>query len=228
MNSFELNKILGAVLFIGLCVLGLNITAGAIFSPVHPEKPGFDVAVKETPAAGQPSAKEPEKPIAALLADSSAEKGKTAARKCEACHTFNNGGANKVGPNLWEIVGRKVASHAGFDYSAAMKSKGGEWTFEALNTYLRNPKADVPGTKMAFAGISRDSERADVIHYLQTLADNPRPLPKVAAAPAPAGGQQQGAAPAGGAPQGQQPGATPQAAPQGQPPAAPPAAQPRQ
>jgi cytochrome c len=227
MNSFELNKILGAVLFICLCILALNITAGAIFAPVTPEKPGYAIAVKETPGAGEPAKKEPEKPIAVLLAESSVDKGKVAAKKCEACHTFNKDGPNKVGPNLWGIVGRKLATHAGFDYSAAMKSKGGEWSFEALNTYLRNPKADVPGTKMAFAGISRDSERADVIHFLQSLADNPVPLPKVAeapagAAPTPAAGAPQGQPPA--APQGQQPGA----APAGQPPAGSTPAPPRQ
>ena len=214
MNSFELNKILGAVLFIGLCILALNITAGAIFAPVHPEKPGYAIAVKETPGAQEPATKEPAKPIATLLADSSAEKGQVAARKCQACHTFEKGGANKVGPNLWAIVGRKVAGHEGFDYSAAMKAKGGEWTYEALNAYLLNPKADVPGTKMAFAGLPRDSERADLINYLHTLADNPVPFPKVAEAPAggaPAQGQQPGAAPSG-----QQ---QPQQPPAGQPPA---------
>jgi cytochrome c len=202
MNSFELNKILGAVLFTGLCVLALNITAGALFAPVKPEKPGYAVAVPEKKGTGPARPAEPEKPIAELLASASVEKGQTAAKKCAACHSFEKSGPNKVGPNLWGIVGHKVAAHAGFDYSAAMKAKGGEWTFEALNTYLKNPRADVPGTKMAFAGIPRDSERADLINYLRTLADNPLPLPKVAegqpASPPPAGqqpGTQQKAAP---------------------------------
>lgn len=180
MNSFELNKILGAVLAISLCLLALNITAGALFAPVKPAKPGYEIAVKEGAGEHKAAPKEPEKPIAVLLASASVEKGQVAAKKCDACHTYNKGGANKVGPNLWGIVGRKVASHAGFDYSSAMKGKGGEWTFEGLNKYLRNPKADVPGTKMAFAGITRDSERGDLINYLRTLADNPLPLPKVA------------------------------------------------
>jgi cytochrome c len=180
MNSFELNKILGALLFTGLCLLALNITADALFSPMKPAKPGYAIAVKETPAGHDAAPKEPEKPIAELLANASVEKGQVAAKKCDACHTYNKGGQNKVGPNLWGIVGRKVASHSGFDYSPAMKGKGGEWTFEALNKYLVNPRTDIPGNKMAFAGITRDSERADLINYLRTLADNPLPLPKVA------------------------------------------------
>jgi cytochrome c len=195
MNSFELNKILGAVLFTGLCLLALNIAASAIFSPVKPAKPGYDIAVKEHAGDQKAAVKEPEKPIAVLLASASVEKGQTAAKKCVACHTFEKGGPNKVGPGLWDILGRKVASHAGFDYSPAMKAKGGEWTFEALNTYLRNPKADVPGTKMAFAGINRESERGDLINYLRTLADNPMPLPKVAEGQ-PAGQPAPAAAPA--------------------------------
>jgi len=118
MNSFELNKILGAVLFTGLCLLALNIAASAIFSPVKPAKPGYDIAVKEHAGDQKAAVKEPEKPIAVLLASASVEKGQTAAKKCVACHTFEKGGPNKVGPGLWDILGRKVASHAGFDYSA--------------------------------------------------------------------------------------------------------------
>jgi cytochrome c len=180
MNSFELNKILGAVLFTCLCILALNITADAVFAPVKPAKPGYAIAVpeKQDAAPGQPA--EPSKPIAALLAEASAERGQAAARVCVACHTFQKGEPNKVGPNLWDTVGKKVATHQGFDYSPAMKAKGGEWSFEALDIYLKNPRAAVPGTKMAFAGINRDSQRADVIMFLRTLADKPQPLPKVA------------------------------------------------
>lgn len=197
MNSFELNKILGAVLFTCLCILSLNITADAIFSPVKPEKPGYAIAVPEKPGAGPAAPAEPAKPIAELLASASVEKGQAAARVCVACHTFEKGGPNKVGPNLWGIVGAKHGHIAGFDYSAPMKAKSGEeWSFEALNAFLKNPKAAVPGTKMAFAGISRDSQRADLINYLRTLADNPLPLPKVAEGqPAAPAGQQAPAAP---------------------------------
>ena len=181
MDSFELNKILGAILGTSLVLLALNITAGAIFAPHKPEKPGYAVAVKEGDGGHKEAApKEPEQPIEVLLAKASAEKGETAAKKCVSCHTFNKGGANKVGPHLWDVVGRDKAAVADFNYSNAMKQAGGKWTFEDLNKYLQNPKGFIPGNKMAFAGISRNSERADVINYLRTLADSPMPLPKVA------------------------------------------------
>jgi cytochrome c len=185
MDSFELNKILGAVLGICLVLLSLNITANAIFAPHKPAKPGYDIAVPDQPADGKggaPAAAEPPKPIAELLAASDVARGETSAKKCAACHTFNKGGPNRVGPNLWGIVGRAKASVAGFNYSTAMKGKGGDWGYDDLNAYLLNPKAMVPGTNMQFAGISRGGERGDLINYLHTLADSPVPLPKAAAA----------------------------------------------
>jgi len=184
MDSFELNKIMGALLGTCLFVLSINIGANAFFSPGKVEKPGYDIAVPETPAGGAPAGPaEPDKPIADLLASSDAAKGENAAKKCLACHTFNKGGPNRVGPNLWGVLNRAKGSEAGFNYSAAMKSKGGEWTYEDLNKFLANPKGFVQGTNMQFAGLSKSSERADVINYLHTLADNPGPLPKAAEAP---------------------------------------------
>jgi cytochrome c len=181
MDSFELNKILGAVLGTCLVLLALNITAGAIFAPAKPAKPGYDITAQEKAAESKAGPKEPSQPIEVLLASSSAEKGEASAKKCAACHTFNKGGPNRVGPNLWGLVNRKKASAAGFNYSAAMKAKGGDWSFQDLNIYLTNPKAFVPGTNMTFAGLPRDSERADVINYLRSLADSPAPVPKAAA-----------------------------------------------
>ena len=153
MNSFELNKVLGAILGTCLITLALNIGAGAIFAPEKPAKPGYAIAAKE----------------------------------CGACHTFEKGGPNRVGPNLWGIVDRARASEAGFNYSAAMKAKGGKWTYDELSKFLTNPRGYIQGTAMTFAGLARDTQRADVISYLRTLADSPVPLPKAAAnAPAPA------------------------------------------
>jgi len=189
MNSFELNKILGAILGTCLITLALNIGAGAIFAPEKPAKPGYNIAVKEQGEGEKGgAAKEPDQPIETLLAKASAEKGQATARQCQACHTFEKGGPNRVGPNLWGIVNRQRASEAGFNYSAAMKSKGGTWTFEDLNKFLANPRGYIAGTNMTFAGLSRAEQRADVIDYLHTLADNPVPLPK-AAENAPANGQ---------------------------------------
>jgi cytochrome c len=184
MDSFELNKILGAVLGTCLVLLTLNITAGAVFSPKKPDTPGYNIAVAEQEAGPAQAAAAPDEPIEKLLASATVEKGEASARKCAACHTFGKGEPNKVGPNLYGIVGRDRASVPGFNYSAAMKAKGGKWTIEELNAFLINPKGAVPGTTMAFAGLPRGSERADVIAFLNSRADSPAPLPKAAEAPA--------------------------------------------
>ena len=178
MDSFELNKVLGAILATCLILLVTSFTAGAIFAPVMPEKPGFEIAVKEAAHGdGKEAAAAPSEPIEKLLQTASVEKGASAAKKCAACHTFEKGGPNRVGPNLFGIVDRDRATQAGFNFSAAMKGKTGKWTYEDLNKFIANPKGFVPGTAMGFAGIQKDSERADVIDYLHTLADSPVPLP---------------------------------------------------
>src|SRR5438034_6913273 len=178
MDSFELNKVLGAILGTCLVLLVTNFTAGAVFAPKPPEKPGYEIAVKEEAhGGGKEAAPALSEPIEKLLQTASAEKGAAAAKKCAACHTFEKGGPNRVGPNLFGIVERARASEAGFNYSAAMKGKGGKWTYDELNKFIANPKGFIPGTAMGFAGIPKDSERADVIAYLHTLSDNPVPLP---------------------------------------------------
>jgi cytochrome c len=196
MNSFELNKILGAILGTCLITLALSITAGAIFAPEKPAKPGYEIAVKEESGGEEAGAKEPEVPIETLLASASVEKGQQIAKQCQACHTFEKGGPNRVGPNLWNIVGSaRGEDRGGFNFSAAMKAKGGTWTFAELYKFLANPRGYIPGTNMTFAGLARGQQRADVIDFLHTLSDSPLDLPKAAEnAPAP------GAAPAGAAP----------------------------
>jgi cytochrome c len=183
MDSFELNKILGAVLGTCLALLSLNIAAGAIFSTHEPEKPGYEVAVQEEAKPGAPGEKAPaEVPLPVRFASADVSRGENSAKKCAACHTVGKGEPNRVGPNLWGIVGRPKASEAGFNYSAAMKSQKGNWTPEDLDVYLTNPRGMVPGTNMSFAGIPRGTERADLITYLNTHSDKPVDLPKQAAA----------------------------------------------
>jgi cytochrome c len=177
MNSFEINKYLGALLGTCLILLAVHIGSGAIFSSPAPAKPGYEVAVKEEKAGGE-AAKSTEAPIDTLLASASVEHGAQVAKQCGACHNFQEGQGAKVGPDLYGVVGRKIASKPGFNYSAALKAKGGDsWTFDELNKWLKDPRADVPGTAMTFAGLSNEKARADVIAYLNSLSKDPLPLP---------------------------------------------------
>ena len=179
MDSFELNKIAGAVLGTCLFVMGVNIVSGVIFTPKKAGNAGYDLpAAEETAAAGAGAAAAQEEPLPVRLAKADPAKGQNAAKKCAACHDFTKGGPNKVGPNLYGIVGRQVAAHPGFNFSAALKAKGGTWTPEELDNFIPTPKKDVPGTIMAFAGIPGGAERADIIAYANTLSDSPAPLPK--------------------------------------------------
>ena len=180
MDSFELNKILGAILGTCLLLLVTSFTASAIFAPNKPQKPGFEIAVKEEAAGGEKAAAPPPEPIEKLLQTASVQKGEASAKKCAACHTFAKGDKNGVGPNLYGIVGDHKGEGRGFNFSAAMKAKGGSWTIDDLNQFISSPKGFVPGTAMGFAGIPKDTERADVLAYLNSLSDKPAPLPTAA------------------------------------------------
>jgi cytochrome c len=169
-NVYQINKILGLVLGTALFLQTVHIVDGN-FTP----KPGSEVAVKaEQPAEAAAGAQS----FDSLLASASAEHGAQITKQCEICHSLQEGQGPKVGPGLYGVVDRPVASVTGFNYSAALKAKGGKWTFAALNKWLTNPRAYAPGTAMTFAGLSSDKQRADVIAYLDTLSKTPVPLPK--------------------------------------------------
>ena len=182
MSSFEWNKIIGAVLVTLLAIKTFDIVGDGIVHPQPLEKNVYVVAgaaqaAPTTPGAAVGSAVKTIEPIAPLLASANADTGKKAAQKCATCHTFDKGGPNRVGPNLWGVVNADHGHAAGFAFSDAIKKKEGPWNYEALNQFIANPKGYVPGTKMAFAGVARAQERADIIAFLRTLSDAPAPLP---------------------------------------------------
>jgi cytochrome c len=169
MDGFQLNKILGLVLGTLLVLQTVRIVDGMFL----PAKEHSRVAVAEAKGEAAGGAQ-----LDNLLASASAEHGAQLAKVCQICHNFEEGQGPKVGPDLYGIVERPVASAAGFKYSAALKAKGGKWTFAALNKWLTDPRGDVPGTSMTFVGVSSEKQRADLIAYLDTLSKNPVPLPK--------------------------------------------------
>ena len=184
MDSWEWNKIAGAVLGTLMFVLVLNILSGALFEVPPPAKPGFIVegVPAQTASASTAPAAEAMPDWGTVLPKADVAEGQKVAERCQQCHDFTKGGPNKIGPNLWGIVNRPRATHPGFDYSSAMASKHDPWTYDNLFTYLKLPAAMVPGTKMTFAGISSAQDRINLLAYLRTLADTPAAVP----APAPA------------------------------------------
>ncbi|MEO3997628.1 cytochrome c family protein [Mesorhizobium sp. CAU 1732] len=187
MDSFELNKLIGAFLAVVFVVMSVSIASDSIFAAHAPEKPGYIIEAAE-PAAGGDAPAEAGPSIPELMQTADAAAGEQAFRRCAACHTAEEGGANKVGPNLWGVVNRPIASHEGFNYSAAMRefSQGGSvvWDWEHLSGFTQAPRAYISGTAMAFAGIKNPQEEANLLVYLRTLSNDPAPLPEVAAAPA--------------------------------------------
>lgn len=166
----EFNKYAGAVLGTLTLVMGLNLFSGVLVSPHAPAKPGWELPGAEAAKSGgaAPAAAAAEEPIAKRLASADAKKGESVAKQCNACHTFDKGGAVKTGPNLFGIAGRQAGSVGGFNYSDAIKGLK-PWTPEQLDAFLANPKAVAAGNKMAFAGIKDGGQRADLIAYLNSL-----------------------------------------------------------
>ena len=176
MDAFEVNKVAGAVLGALLFAVGSGFVAELIYHPKPAGGAGYDLPEAKEESAAAPEAAKVE-PIAVRLASASVEKGQGGTKACQACHNFEKGGPNKVGPNLYNVVERKKGSHEGFEYSAGMKEKGGDWTYADLDGFLESPKTYVKGTKMAYAGIAAPQERGNVIAYLRTLSEDPKPLP---------------------------------------------------
>ncbi|AWN39355.1 c-type cytochrome [Methylobacterium durans] len=175
MDSFEVNKVAGAVLGALLFAMGSGFVAELIYHPKPAGNAGYELPEPKAETAGAPAAKA--EPVAVRLASANVEKGQGGTKACQSCHSFEKGGPNKVGPHLWDVVERQKAHEPGFDYSASLKEKGGAWTYEDLDHFLESPKGYAKGTKMAFAGISSPQERANVIAYLRTLSDSPKALP---------------------------------------------------
>lgn len=178
MDSFEFNKIAGAILGTLMLTMALGLFSGFVFAPSMPAKPGYELP--DAPAAAAPAAEAsaaPAAPLPILLAKADIGKGEADAKVCAACHNFQKGAGAKIGPPLWDVVGRTKGSVPGFDYSDAMKNKGGTWTLDDINAFITNPKAYVPGTKMGYAGEQSPEKRADIVDYVHTLADSPQPLP---------------------------------------------------
>jgi cytochrome c len=174
------NTIAGGVLFAGIIALGTSIVAGEVFHSERPEKMGYPIAGVAQEGEGGAAA---EQPIEVYLAKADPAKGQQVFNKCAACHNADKGGANQLGPNLWNVLGEPIGQGKGFAFSDALSKKGGTWNWDNLSQWLTSPRNFAPGTKMTFAGLGDPQDRANVIAFLNQHSDAPKPLP---AAPAPA------------------------------------------
>ncbi|MFL6751970.1 MAG: c-type cytochrome [Sphingomicrobium sp.] len=186
------NTIAGWVLFAGIVALGSSIVASEVFHSERPAKMGYPIEGVEVEGEGGAAA---EQPIEAYLAKADPAKGQQVFNKCAACHNADKGGANQLGPNLWDVIGEPIGKGKGFAFSPALSGKGGNWDWHSLSEWLKSPKAFAPGTKMTFAGLGNPQDRADVIAFLNTHSDAPKPLPAVPAATADASAAKPGTGP---------------------------------
>tara|TARA_Y100001936_G_scaffold236932_1_gene266887 strand:+ start:390 stop:929 length:540 start_codon:yes stop_codon:yes gene_type:complete len=179
MDSFEINKIVAAVLIVALLVIGISKLSEVIFHVEKPEKPGYVVELDQatTASVSTETADDEKIDIVALMAMGDVASGEKIFKKCAACHSINKGGKNNIGPALYNVVGRKIGGVADYKYSKALAGYGKEWNFEELNGFLIKPAKWIKGTKMAYAGLRKEKDRASVIKYLNQNSDNPLPLP---------------------------------------------------
>ena len=179
MDSFEVNKIIAAILMVALLVIGLGKIADSIFFVEKPKNPGYQVEVESKLASNtSQTTEEIEKvDISAIMALGDVVSGEKIFKKCAACHSINKSGKNKIGPALYNVVGRAVGGVDGYKYSKALASYGKDWTFEELNGFLKKPASYLKGTKMSYAGLRKEKDRASVIKYLNQSSDNPKQLP---------------------------------------------------
>ena len=180
MDSFELNKIIGAVLLVALLVIGIGKVSNLVFKINKPEKSNYKVEL-DVESADIKGDEEPVQreivDIAALLSTGDLAHGEKVFKKCSACHSIKSGGGNKIGPALYNVVGRKVGALDDYKYSKALAEYSKNWSFEELNGFLLKPKDWIKGTKMAYAGLRKEKDRASVILYLNKYSDSPLPLP---------------------------------------------------
>jgi len=180
MDSFELNKVIAAILMVALLIIGIGKLSNVIFHVEKPKTPGYSVEIEQkttldTVVSSETTEKKVD--IAALISMGDLATGEKVFKKCAACHSIVKGGKNNIGPALYNVVGRQVGAVNDYKYSKALSGYGKEWTFEELNGYLLKPAKWIKGTKMAFAGLRKEKDRASVILYLNQNSDNPKPLP---------------------------------------------------
>ena len=175
MDSFEINKITSAIIIVVVLVVGIDKLSEVIFHVEKPKNPGYVVEVQKVSTSSDST--ETTIDITALMAMGDVEHGKKVFKKCAACHSISKGGANKIGPALWGVIGRNAVAVSDYKYSKALSAHGKSWSFEEMNGFLIKPQSYIKGTKMAFAGLKKEKDRASVIPFMNQNSDNPLPLP---------------------------------------------------